>query len=139
MQLSKTIIAKEAKSCGLIDDIASPNNLLNISRLWALEISEQNRPRISSLHRTDKLGSLSEVHKMLEATRILTKTISPNMPQHKACLDAIEEGINFGGYAGLLKVRIILYFIFLLLLVCNNLKVLVTLNNCVHKNVASIC
>lgn len=112
MQLSKTIIAKEAKSYGLIDDIASPNNLLNISRLWALEISEQKRPRISSLHRTDRLGSLSEVHKMLEAARKLTKTIAPNMPQHKACLDAIEEGINFGGYAGLLKVRIIRYFFF---------------------------
>ncbi|XP_042399366.1 peroxisomal fatty acid beta-oxidation multifunctional protein-like [Zingiber officinale] len=101
--LSKTIIAKEAKSYGLIDDIASANNLLYNSRRWALEISQQKRPRISSLQRTDRLGSLSEVHKILEAARKLTKMIAPNMPQHKACLDAIEEGVNFGGYAGLLK------------------------------------
>lgn len=106
MQLSKSIIAKEGKEYGLVDAIASPEDLLKTSRLWALEIAEQRKPWIISLHRTDRLGSLSEAFETLTAGRQQAKRIAPNVPQHQACLDAIEEGINFGGYAGLLKVCI---------------------------------
>ena len=104
MQLSKSIIAKEGKEYGLVDAIASPEDLLKTSRLWALEIAGQHKPWIISLHRTDRLGSLSEAFETLKAGRQQAKRIAPNVPQHQACLDAIEEGINFGGYAGLLKV-----------------------------------
>ncbi|CAL9156615.1 peroxisomal fatty acid beta-oxidation multifunctional protein isoform X1 [Musa acuminata AAA Group] len=101
--LSKSIIAKEGKEYGLVDAIASPEDLLKTSRLWALEIAEQRKPWIISLHRTDRLGSLSEAFETLTAGRQQAKRIAPNVPQHQACLDAIEEGINFGGYSGLLK------------------------------------
>lgn len=57
-----------------------------------------------SLHRTDKIGSLSEALKLLKAARQQAKKTAPNMPQHQACLDVIEEGVVHGGYNGVLKV-----------------------------------
>lgn len=104
MQLSKSIHAKEGKEYGLIDAIVSPEELIKISRLWALEIAERCKPWISSLRRTDRLSSLSEAREILTAARQQAKRIAPNMPQHQLCLDAMEEGIVFGGYAGVLKV-----------------------------------
>ncbi|KAK8936014.1 Peroxisomal fatty acid beta-oxidation multifunctional protein [Platanthera zijinensis] len=103
MLLSKSIQAKEGKEYGLIDAIASPNELLVVAKQWALDIAEKRKPWISSLHRTDILGSLSESRQILQAAREQVKRISPHMPQHQACLDAIEDGIVFGGYAGVLK------------------------------------
>lgn len=78
--------------------------MLKVSRVWALEIAERHKPWISSLRRTDRLGSLSEAREILKAARHQAERIAPNMPQHQACLDAIQEGVNFGGYAGVLKV-----------------------------------
>jgi len=106
LQLSKSISAKEGKEYGLVDAIISPEELIRVSRLWALEIAERRKPWISSLHRTDKLGSLAEAREILKAARIQAKKIAANMPQHQACLDSIEEGIVFGGYAGVLKVSL---------------------------------
>lgn len=103
MLLSKSIRATEGKEYGLIDAIVSSEELIRVSRLWALEIAERRKPWISSLHRTDKLCSLSEAREILKAARQQVKKTAPNMPQHQACLDAIEEGIVFGGYAGVLK------------------------------------
>lgn len=104
MQQSKSIIAKEGEKYGLIDAIVSPEDLLKISRCWALDIAERRKPWISSLRRTDRLGSLSEAHEILKAARQQVNRTAPNMPQHKECLDSVEEGVNFGGYAGVLKV-----------------------------------
>ncbi|KAH0453109.1 hypothetical protein IEQ34_017433 [Dendrobium chrysotoxum] len=98
--LSKSIRAKEGTEYGLVDATTSPENLLIVSRRWALEIAEGSKPWISSLKRTDKLTSLSEARKILH----VSGKHAPNMPQNQVCLDAIEEGIVFGGYAGLLKV-----------------------------------
>nr|KAJ0195468.1 hypothetical protein LSAT_V11C700380900 [Lactuca sativa] len=39
----------------------------------------------------------------LGAARQHVKHTFPNLPQHQACLDVIEEGIVHGGYAGVLK------------------------------------
>ncbi|XP_072965931.1 peroxisomal fatty acid beta-oxidation multifunctional protein [Typha angustifolia] len=103
MLQSKFIRAKEGKEYGLIDAVASADELVEVSRLWALDIAERRKPWISSLRRTDRLGSLSEARAILKAARQQAKRIAPNMPQHQACLDAIEEGIEFGGYAGVLK------------------------------------
>ncbi|XP_008775812.2 peroxisomal fatty acid beta-oxidation multifunctional protein-like [Phoenix dactylifera] len=103
MLLSKSIRAKEGKEYGLIDAIVSPEELMKISRLWALEIAERRKPWISSLRRTDRLSSLAEAREILKAARQQAKRIAPNMPQHQVCLDAMEEGIVFGGYAGVLK------------------------------------
>ncbi|XP_020595327.1 peroxisomal fatty acid beta-oxidation multifunctional protein-like, partial [Phalaenopsis equestris] len=103
MLLSKSISAEEGMKYGLIDAITSPENLLNVSRRWALEIAERSKPWINSLKRTDKLASLSEAREMLYSSRQQAKKTAPNMPQNQVCLDAIEEGIIFGGYAGVLK------------------------------------
>ncbi|KAM0944410.1 putative 3-hydroxyacyl-CoA dehydrogenase, Isomerase, Enoyl-CoA hydratase [Dioscorea sansibarensis] len=103
MLLSKSIQAKEGKEYGLIDSIVSSGELLTVSRLWALDIAEKRKPWVTSLRRTDRLCSLSEANEILKGARQQAKQIAPNMPQHQACLDSIEEGIVFGGYAGVLK------------------------------------
>lgn len=97
-------MSEEGKFQGLIDDIASSEELLRASRLWALGIVERRKPWVRSLHRTDKIGSLSEAQGLLRNAREQAKRTAPNMPQHLACLDVVEEGILHGGYAGLLKV-----------------------------------
>nr|QTI57558.1 cinnamoyl-CoA hydratase-dehydrogenase [Hedychium coronarium] len=103
MLQSKSIKAKEGEKYGLIDAIVSSEDLLKVARVWALEIAERRRPWISSLRKTDKIGSLSEANEILKAARKQVKKIAPNMPQHQACLDSVEEGVKFGGYAGVLK------------------------------------
>lgn len=99
-------MSEEGKKLGLIDAVVSSEELLKVARQWALDIVEGRKPWMSSLHRTDKIGSLSEAHKILKLARQQAKLIAPNMPQHQACLDVIEEGIVHGGYNGVLKVLI---------------------------------
>jgi enoyl-CoA hydratase/3-hydroxyacyl-CoA dehydrogenase len=97
-------MAKEGKERGLIDALCSPDELIKTSRLWALEIANCRKPWMRSLGRTDRLGSLSEARAVLNAARQQAMKIAPNMPQHQACLDVMEEGILYGGQAGVLKV-----------------------------------
>lgn len=104
LQLSKPIMSEEGKKLGLIDAIVPSQELLKVSRQWALDISERRKPWLRSLHRTDKIGSLSEAREVLKAARQQAKKIAPNMPQHQALLDVMEEGIIHGGYNGVLKV-----------------------------------
>jgi uncharacterized membrane protein len=108
LQLSKSIMSEEGKKLGLIDAIVASEELLKASRLWALDIADRRKPWIRSLHRTDKLGSLSEARYELKIARQQARKIAPNMPQHQACLDVIEEGIVQGGYSGVLKVSLVL-------------------------------
>ncbi|CAK9155175.1 unnamed protein product [Ilex paraguariensis] len=103
MLLSKPIMSEEGKKLGLIDDVVSSEELLKVARKWALAIAERRKPWIRSLYRTDKLGSLSEARDILKMARQQAKQTAPNMPQHQACLDVIEEGIIHGGYNGVLK------------------------------------
>ncbi|KAA8534959.1 hypothetical protein F0562_029962 [Nyssa sinensis] len=103
MLLSKPIMSEEGKKLGLIDDVVSSEELLRVSRVWALDMADRRKPRTRSLHRTEKLGSLSEVHEILKFARQHAKQTAPNMPQHQACLDVIEEGIVHGGYHGVLE------------------------------------
>ncbi|KAF8388966.1 hypothetical protein HHK36_025650 [Tetracentron sinense] len=100
---SKSILSEDGKKLGLIDAVVSSEELLKVSRLWALDIAERRRPWITSLRRTDKLGSLSEVRGILKVARQQARQTAPNMPQHQACLDVIEEGVVSGGYSGVLK------------------------------------
>lgn len=104
-------MSEEGKKLGLIDAIVPPEELLKVSRLWALDIVQRRKPWIRSLHKTDKLASLSEAREMLKMARLQVKKTAPHMPQHLACLDVIEHGIVYGGYSGVLRVcfgRIIL-------------------------------
>ncbi|CAF2148072.1 BnaA01g07910D [Brassica napus] len=101
--LSKSISSEEGQKFGLVDALVPSGDLLSTSRKWALDIAEGRKPFLRSLHRTDKIGSLSEARAILKDTRQLAKKIAPNMPQHHACIDVIEEGIVHGGYSGVLK------------------------------------
>ncbi|GMN50553.1 hypothetical protein TIFTF001_019697 [Ficus carica] len=103
MLSSKPILSEEGKKLGLIDSIVSSEELLKVSRLWALGIAERRKPWVRSLHRTDKIGSLSEARDTLKVARQKAKKTAPNLPQHQVCLDVIEEGIVHGGYSGVLK------------------------------------
>ncbi|KAL9242347.1 hypothetical protein vseg_016357 [Gypsophila vaccaria] len=100
---SKTITSEEGRKLGIIDAVVPPQELLHVSRLWALEIADKKKPWIRSLHITDKLGSLSEAQQLLTKAKQQAEKTARNMPQHQACLDVIEEGIVHGGYAGVLK------------------------------------
>lgn len=113
---SKPIQSEEGRMLGLIDAIVSSNELLKVSRQWALDIAARRKPWIRSLHQTDKLGSLAEARKVLKHAKLQAKKTAPNMPQHLVCLDVIEEGIIHGGYNGVLKVILVL----VLVLMCTN-------------------
>ncbi|VAI43957.1 unnamed protein product [Triticum turgidum subsp. durum] len=103
MLQSKFITAKEGKERGLIDALCSPDELIKMSRFWALEIANYRKPWIRSLGRTDRLGSLSEARAILSMARQQAKKVAANMPQHQACLDVVEEGVLYGGQAGVVK------------------------------------
>ncbi|KQJ94379.1 peroxisomal fatty acid beta-oxidation multifunctional protein [Brachypodium distachyon] len=103
MLQSKFITAKEGKERGFVDALCSPDELIKLSRFWALEIANCRKPWIRSLGRTDRLGSLSEARAVLNMAREQAKKVALNMPQHQACLDVIEEGVVFGGHAGVVK------------------------------------
>lgn len=100
-------MSEEGNKLGLIDAVVPSQELMKISQQWALDISEGRKPWVRSLHKTDKIGSLSEAREVLKAARQLAKKTAPHMPQHHACLDVIEEGIVHGGYSGVLKVSIV--------------------------------
>ncbi|MFS7916828.1 putative isomerase, 3-hydroxyacyl-CoA dehydrogenase, Enoyl-CoA hydratase [Helianthus anomalus] len=103
MLTSKPILSEEGKKLGLIDAIVPPQELLKVSRQWALDIAEKRKPWTRSLHRTDKIGSLSEALEIIKVVRQQVKRSVSNMPQHQACLDVIQEGVVLGGYHGVLK------------------------------------
>lgn len=108
LQKSKSITSEEGNKLGLIDAIVSPGDLLNVSRRWALEIGERRKPWIRSLHKTDKLGSLSEAREVLKTAREHVKKTAAHLPQQQACVDVIEHGIVHGGYSGVLRVLLVL-------------------------------
>lgn len=103
MLSSKPITSEEGKKLGLIDALVSSEELLKVSRQWALDIAESRKPWIRCLHSTDKIGSLSEAREILKIARQQAKQTAPNMPQHLTCIDVIEHGIVHGGYSGVLK------------------------------------
>ncbi|XP_031495736.1 peroxisomal fatty acid beta-oxidation multifunctional protein [Nymphaea colorata] len=103
MLSSKPITSEEGKERGLIDAIVPPNELLKAARLWALDIANRHKPWMSSLRRTDRIGSFSEARDIINAARQRAKQTAKNLPHHQGCLDVIEEGVIFGSYAGLLK------------------------------------
>ncbi|CAN4094383.1 unnamed protein product [Withania somnifera] len=103
MMTSKPIMSEEGEKLGVIDAIVPSTELLKVARQWALDIAERRKPWVRSLHRTDKIGSITEAHEVLKLARQQVKQTVRNMPQHLACLDVIEEGIVHGGYNGVLK------------------------------------
>ncbi|PHT73420.1 Glyoxysomal fatty acid beta-oxidation multifunctional protein MFP-a [Capsicum annuum] len=103
MMTSKPIMSEEGEKLGVIDAVVPSTELVKVARQWALDIAERRKPWVRSLHRTEKIGSISEAHEVLKLARQQVKQTARNMPQHLACLDVIEEGIIHGGYKGIIK------------------------------------
>ncbi|OMP10146.1 hypothetical protein COLO4_04778 [Corchorus olitorius] len=61
-------MSEEGKNLGLIDAIASPEELVETSCNLALDIAENRKPRLYSLSRTDKLES-SKTEEILQGFR----------------------------------------------------------------------
>lgn len=84
--------------------IAPQAELLAAARKWALDIAEHRRPWMQSLRRTDKIEGLSDAREIIKFARAQAKKNAPNMRHPQHCLDAIEEGVIAGGFAGALMV-----------------------------------
>uniref|UniRef100_A0A7N2N5N1 3-hydroxyacyl-CoA dehydrogenase n=1 Tax=Quercus lobata TaxID=97700 RepID=A0A7N2N5N1_QUELO len=96
-------MSEEGKKLGLIDSLVASEELLRVSWQWALDIANMHKPWVRSLHRTDKIGSLSEARNLINIARQQARNTAPNMPQHQVCLDMIKVGIVQGGYSGVLQ------------------------------------
>ncbi|MCE5165728.1 hypothetical protein HAX54_011914 [Datura stramonium] len=104
MLTAKLVKGEEALDLGLVDAIVSPDQLLDTARKWALDIWEHKRPwNIASLHRTDKMESLSEAKEILKLARAQALRIAPNLYHPLAYIDVVEEGIVSSPRAGLIK------------------------------------
>lgn len=103
MLSSKPITSEEGKELGLVDAVVPSEQLLATARKWALEIAEGRKPRIISLQKLDKIESLGDARRIIQAARAQATQRSPNVPHPLLCLDAIEEGVVSGGYVGSLK------------------------------------
>lgn len=103
----KLVKGDEAHTLGLVDAIASPDELINTARSWALNIAEHTKPRVASLYRTDKLWPLSEAKEILMLARKQAQEQCPNVAHPMVCIDVIEEGIVSGPRAGLWKVAVV--------------------------------
>ncbi|KAL2520590.1 Peroxisomal fatty acid beta-oxidation multifunctional protein MFP2 [Forsythia ovata] len=101
---SKPVRGQEAISLGLVDAIASSNELFNTTRRSALDILERKRPWINSFYKTDKLEPLGEAREILKFARAQTRKRAPILMHPLVCIDVIEEGIISGPRAGLWKI-----------------------------------
>ncbi|KAI3459260.1 hypothetical protein Pfo_015923 [Paulownia fortunei] len=103
MLTSKPVKGEEALSLGLVDALASPDELVNTARHWALDILERKRPWVISYYKTDKLEPLGEAREILKFARAQTRKRAPNLKHPIVCIDVVEEGIVSGARAGLWK------------------------------------
>jgi enoyl-CoA hydratase/3-hydroxyacyl-CoA dehydrogenase len=103
MLTSKHVKGEEALSLGLVDTLASPDELVNTARHWALDILKHRRPWVISYYRTDKLEPLGEAREILKFARAQTRKRAPNLKHPLVCIDVVEEGIVSGAHAGLWK------------------------------------
>ncbi|KAI5650819.1 hypothetical protein M9H77_36824 [Catharanthus roseus] len=103
MLTSKPVKGEEALSLGLVDAIATPDQLLATARRWALDILGGQKPCIASLLKTDKLEPLAEAREILNFARVQARKQAPNLKHPLVCIDVVEEGILSGPRAGLWK------------------------------------
>ncbi|XP_031103584.1 peroxisomal fatty acid beta-oxidation multifunctional protein AIM1-like [Ipomoea triloba] len=105
LMTSNAITSEEGKELGLIDAVVSSEELIDVSRLWALDIIEGCKLRINVLQRTDKLEPIHKSSEILKTAKQHVMKTHPKFPHYKACLDVIEEGLISGGFWGVLKER----------------------------------
>ena len=68
---------EEGKKLGLIDSLVASEELLRVSWQWALDIANMHKPWVRSLHRTDKIGSLSEARNLINIARQQARNTAP--------------------------------------------------------------
>ncbi|MEW5306749.1 MAG: hypothetical protein WDW36_009191 [Sanguina aurantia] len=103
MLTSAQITAEAGLKLGLVDQIVPKDQLLSAAKAYALDMAHGRKPRMYSLHRTDKLEPLGEALPVLEFARAQASKQAPGLRHPQLCLDAIQEGIEKGGMAGLRK------------------------------------
>ncbi|KAL8158759.1 hypothetical protein V2J09_000296 [Rumex salicifolius] len=97
LMTSNSISSEEGKKHGLVDEVVSPEELLKVSRSWALDIAQGRKAWRRTLHLNDKI---TETRETIMAAR---KQTPKNMPHYQTCLDVIEEGIVHGSHNACLK------------------------------------
>ncbi|GKC89488.1 peroxisomal fatty acid beta-oxidation multifunctional protein AIM1 isoform X2 [Tanacetum coccineum] len=64
-------------SKGLIEAIILPQELLKVSRQWALDISKKRKPWVHFLHSFDNIRSLSEVYEIIKVPSVTHIGLNP--------------------------------------------------------------
>ena len=98
---SAPLAAEKAAKAGLVDAVVPPADLLPAACAWARAIADGTKPRLATLHRTDRLPPLGEALPMLAFARAETAKRAPNLTHPLLTIDAIGAGIAHGGDAGL--------------------------------------
>eukprot|EP00475_Leptophrys_vorax_P025122 TRINITY_DN3507_c0_g1_i1.p1 TRINITY_DN3507_c0_g1~~TRINITY_DN3507_c0_g1_i1.p1 ORF type:complete len:728 (-),score=81.30 TRINITY_DN3507_c0_g1_i1:192-2375(-) len=98
--LSKPIKAEAALKVGLADTLAPPASLLPTAKAWALDMAAGRRPWLRTLERNDRLESLGEARAVMKFARAQAVANAPNLTHPLRCLDAMEYGVEHGGYEG---------------------------------------
>jgi len=98
---SKPIGAAQALKLGLVDAIAEPTQLLEKAKELALDMAAKRRPRLSSLHRTDKLEDFGAAMQIIEFARAQAAKQAKGLQHPQLYLDAVEAGLRRGGPVGL--------------------------------------
>ena len=103
MLTSTPVKVPKAMEMGLVDAIASPQELMAAAKKLALEIAAGLAPRQRTLQRSDRLEPFAEAMATLEFARAQTARRAPGLQHPQLCLDAVQYGIEHGGLAGLTK------------------------------------
>ena len=103
MLTSKPLKTPQAKNAGLVDMVASSDELLVTAKRLALDIAMGKAPRMRSLFRTDRLDAYGEAMATIDFARQQTQRRARGLQHPLLCLDAVQYGIEHGGLAGLKK------------------------------------
>lgn len=104
MLTSKPLSASEAKQNGLVDEIATREELSATGHRLALELADGLRPRMYTLERTDRLEPLSEALQVFDFAHMQTSKQAPALQHPHFCIDVVRYGIEHGGQEGLSQV-----------------------------------
>lgn len=103
MLTSTPVKVPKAKDLGLVDEIASPERLMEVAKALALDIAAGRAPRLRTLFRSDRIEPFGTAMATLEFARAQAARQAPGLRHPQLCLDAIQYGVQNGGLAGLKK------------------------------------
>jgi enoyl-CoA hydratase/3-hydroxyacyl-CoA dehydrogenase len=103
MLTSAPVKVPKAKELGLVDVVASPDQLMATAKKLALDIASGKVARLKTLFRTDRIESYGNAMMTLQFARAQAAKRAPGLQHPQLCLDAIQYGVEHGGLAGLKK------------------------------------